>query len=887
MKNKSVPELLAPAGSMDSLKAAVNAGADAVYLAGQSFGARHYAKNFGKVEIEEAVEYAHLRGSKVYITVNTLIKDLELEKIAEYLLWLYQIGLDAVIIQDVGVASLCRNLVPKLDMHASTQMTINTLEEVEWAHEFGFKRVILSREMKLSDVEEIIHNLRKQVELEIFVHGALCYCYSGQCLLSSFIGGRSGNRGRCAQPCRKPYELLNGKKDKYGKPFDLVPLPLKENFILSTRDLSLYNNLDTILDSGVNSLKIEGRMRSPEYVATVVSIYRKALNDLSNGKWTPDLKEDYNLKLAFNRNFTKGHLLETNRDFVMGRETPGNRGLLLGVVSDYNYKNKSALINLKIPFKLEKGDGVVFIHPNSEREYGMIIEQAPQCIDENHTILLNTKKLVSIGSKVYITRDISLIKTAQNIIKSDYTNSIPIDIHIRWDKENKLIIDGEFSGSNGNKHEIHFKSDFKMELAIKNPLSKEQIVNQVKKTGGTPFNVRRIELDYPGDLFTPLSKLNSIRREFINKAEIKLLNDFKPQKNDVASAEERLRVLKQELKTDNKKSSKETLLSNSIIEAQTSIAAYTSSLETIKGALAGGCRHIYFEPFLGEQYHCESPCEVMDTETCQEKIFELILKAKDLCTVKKANLVWKWPSIINPSYIKNITPTMNSLFREDVNEILVGSYGVGWAITNLNPHIKLYSSAGSNVWNYFTVKELSHIFHSLTISNELSKEEISSIIINTRNNELKTSFELIVQGNLESIISKDCLLSNISRQNEAQFWGIKDAKKRVFPIVIDNESRTHILNSVELCLIDYLPYLNNLGFKNVIIDARGKTKDYTKNMITYYKTGFKYLKMNPSDLNYNLIKLKNKIKKISYGGITTGNFIRGLNEDLKYSNSKN
>ena len=206
MAKNYVPELLAPAGSIDALKTAVNAGADAVYISGKKFGARKFATNFTDAEIEEGLIYAKLRGVKVYVTVNTLIKDFQINAVAKYLIWLYKTGADAVIIQDLGIACLANKIVPDLDMHASTQMTIHNIPGVEWASKFGFKRVVLSRELGISEVEEI----RKEtadlgVEIEIFGHGALCYSYSGQCLLSSFIGGRSGNKGMCAQPCRKQY----------------------------------------------------------------------------------------------------------------------------------------------------------------------------------------------------------------------------------------------------------------------------------------------------------------------------------------------------------------------------------------------------------------------------------------------------------------------------------------------------------------------------------------------------------------------------------------------------------------------------------------------------------------------------------------------------------
>lgn len=928
MTQKFVPELLAPAGSMKALKAAVNAGADAVYLSGKNFGARQYAENFSKPEMEEALNYAHLRGLKVYVTVNTLIKEFELEKVAEYLLWLYEAGADALIIQDVGAASVCKELANDLDIHASTQMTINSLEGVIWAHDFGFKRVILSREMKLNQIEEMagaIHEkgIKNKIELEIFAHGALCYSYSGQCLLSSFIGGRSGNRGRCAQPCRKPYEILRGKKDETGKSFDLRSVPLRENYLLSTHDLALYNNLDRVCNLEVNSLKIEGRMRSPEYVALVVCIYRKALDAIASNQseWVPDDKDISRLKLAFNRGFTSGYLLEANEDLVMGREAPGNRGLYLGKVRDYDVKGKTALIgldkrssksgNLKLPI-LETGDGVVFKFPHDElpndEKYGMFIEDKPKYSTKHPAkLILRTKRPVPPGSKIYITRDNSLINAAQNIINRELTSYIPLDLQIDWDKENKPLLKGEFSPFSPNnpghfeeKHshklKILLKAD-QMEIARKNPLSREQIKNQLKKTGGTPFYIRKIDINYPGNLFSPLSNLNKIRRDFINKAEIELLKSYKPPKSHVEPAKNRLRLLRTSLKTresfDGIESQTDMELKTEMepktnLKPKTNLAIYCSSLETIRGALEGECQRIYFEPFLWEYYGRSTPCDAAPEESYGDRIYELILNALELCTPRNVSLVWKWPSIISPIHFKDLgdSQLINSLVEEGLKEIMVDNPGAAHAIVNLNPHIKLSGSSGLNVWNYRTVHELSQTFEALTVSNELSKEEIAAVISNSRKNGINTSFEFLVQGNLESVISEDCLLRPIPAKEQypkEQFWGIRDAKNRIFPVLIDDEGRTHILNSVELCLIDYLPHLCRIGFNHLVIDARGKTRNYARDMVSLYKQGLEYVEMGmeigSSEARPDLRKLKRAAKKLSQGGITSGNFVKGLNEN--------
>ena len=225
-KENRLPEPLSPAGSPEAFRAAVAAGADAVYLSGKRFGARKSAANFTDAELEEAVTYAHCRDIRVYVTINTLIHDRELADVGDYLIRLYSIGVDAVLVQDIGVVALAREIVPSLPLHASTQMTIHSTAGVKWAAEQGFSRVVLARELTLEEITRIARETADSgIGLEVFAHGALCYCYSGQCLLSSVIGGRSGNRGMCAQPCRKPYTLMTGDTDEYGRPKDLHELP--------------------------------------------------------------------------------------------------------------------------------------------------------------------------------------------------------------------------------------------------------------------------------------------------------------------------------------------------------------------------------------------------------------------------------------------------------------------------------------------------------------------------------------------------------------------------------------------------------------------------------------------------------------------------------------
>lgn len=305
-------ELLAPAGSYDIAIAAINAGADAVYLGGENFGARANAENLNTEEIIDVLNYAHLNGRKVYLTINTLLKNKEIHNdLYDFLRPLYENGLDSVIVQDIGVLLFVRNHFPDLKIHASTQMTISGNETVKWLKELGAKRVVLPRELSIDEIKDLKGN---DIEIETFVHGALCYCYSGQCLLSSFIGGRSGNRGRCAQPCRLPYDVI----------YDgMLINEADEKYILSPKDICALYLLPDIIDAGVTSLKIEGRMKKKEYVCGVVSIYRKYLDMILAGEKFKVEESDIKLLMdLFNRHgFNESYYYTKNgRDMISLKE---------------------------------------------------------------------------------------------------------------------------------------------------------------------------------------------------------------------------------------------------------------------------------------------------------------------------------------------------------------------------------------------------------------------------------------------------------------------------------------------------------------------------------------------------------------------------------------
>lgn len=353
-------ELLAPAGSLKTLKAVIHAGADAVYLGGSMFGARAYANNFNEEELLEAIRFGHIHGRKIILAVNTLLKEYELGQLYDYLHPYYEAGLDAVIVQDMGVMEFIKTHFPNLPIHTSTQMTITNVEGARLLKEQGVERVVTAREMSLEEIQRIHDEVG--VELESFIHGALCYCYSGQCLFSSIIGGRSGNRGRCAQPCRLSYEVLQGEKSLTGH--HATP-------ILSLKDMCTLPFLYELADHGVYSFKIEGRMKTPEYAAGVVSIYRKYMDSYLDGSRIPVEKKDIRalLELGNRGGFTNGYYYHHNdSDMLSGESASHNKseGVLQDnirreyVDTELKEKIKGKLIlNKQCPAKIEVQHGKI------------------------------------------------------------------------------------------------------------------------------------------------------------------------------------------------------------------------------------------------------------------------------------------------------------------------------------------------------------------------------------------------------------------------------------------------------------------------------------------------------------------------------------------------
>jgi len=487
-------ELLSPAGNFECLVAAIEAGCDAVYLGGKLFGARAFSNNFTDDELIEAIKYAHLYGVKVYVTVNTLIYEREVDTFLNYVDFLYKNNVDALIIQDIGMMDLIRKTYPNLELHASTQMHIHNIEGVKLVEKLGLKRAVLARETSIDTIKYIKENT--DIELEIFVQGALCISYSGQCLMSSLIGNRSGNRGSCAGSCRQKYNLISeGRKVN------------KDEYIISTKDLCSLETIGNLIDIGVDSFKIEGRMKSPEYVYLVTKIYRKAIDSyLSCGKVNISEEDMKDLKKIFNRKFTKGFLNNTTNDDIINSYRPNHQGIKIGKVIKY----KDNYIDIKLSDDLCINDGIRI------GDEGFIV-----------TSMFNNRKKVEFGKKddivsIYykgsIETNLDALKTTDYLLNKRIDNQInslnrkvlvDVKVEVYKDKNIKLELTDYI-----NKVEVIGNV---VEKSINNPISFERIKEQISKLGNTIYKINNIDIIGDEDIFISIKELNELRREAVDK----------------------------------------------------------------------------------------------------------------------------------------------------------------------------------------------------------------------------------------------------------------------------------------------------------------------------------------------------------------------------------
>jgi len=490
-------ELLSPVGNMKTLYQAIHNGADAVYLGGKNFGARKYSANFTNEELKEAIRYAHLFNVKVYVTVNTIIYENEVKDFLEYIFYLHKINVDALIMQDIGMIKVVKEKFPNLEVHASTQCHNYNDEGISLLKSLGVSRVVLDREMTLEEIK----NLKTDIEKEVFIHGALCVSYSGCCLFSSLNGGRSGNRGECTQCCRLPYALYENNKR----------IDTEGNYLLSTKELNTLDNLKEILDTDIVSLKIEGRMKSPEYVGYVTRLYRKLIDNYYNKEEMIITDEEReNLKLLFNREFTTGYLF--NNSNIMNIKTPNHLGIEIGKVIRVD-KDK---VHIKLTKTLNQEDGIRF----KNKDNGMIVNMLynelgllVNSISEGGVAVVDNKLGVEINDVVLKTIDKKLVDTLNNYEEKKITVDISVLV-----SDNNLVI------TIGDEDENIVESITYVEDAKNMPTDAENIKKSLTKLGDSIYKVNNFNINYNQNIFIPISKLNEIRREMLIKLDEKRIN---------------------------------------------------------------------------------------------------------------------------------------------------------------------------------------------------------------------------------------------------------------------------------------------------------------------------------------------------------------------------
>ena len=717
-------ELLAPVGDWDCLKAAVQNGADAVYFGVEQFNARMYAKNFNIDDMKQVINYCKLRNVKTNLTLNTLIKNCEFENAIDLVKEAYVAGIDAIIVKDFGLAKYLIDNFPHLPIHASTQMTVHNLQGVLELEKLGFDRVVLSRELSCEEIEYICKNCN--VEIETFIHGALCICYSGQCLFSSVVGGRSGNRGKCAGPCRLPYELISENNSTHEIK------TINKGYLLSTKDLCGIAYIPRLIQAGVKCFKIEGRMKRPEYVATVTRIYRKYIDMFQNtNEFNIDEKDINDLMQVFNRGgFSNGHLDSKHNSSLIFQEKPSNMGLYLGTIKKYN-SNKGH-ITLQLEEDLDLGDSISVSNESSKYLVSelMIKNDNHKHISSGTEVTIGRMKgNIKVGDKVYKISSKSLSDFAKSSYDNCENKKIPLNCNITI-KKNTPIKMKISTNKNTCYNELYSNicvedvSNMIPIDALKTPISVERVVKQISKTSNTPFYFENITVLLDDGLYVPsISTLNELRRSTLEKVEQEILNRAKRSLPHIQNI------------------SKKTI-------------TYIPSMEHPKIAL------FFRNLFLDFDY----------SKLDKEKINRIYLPLKILANKKYVDIITSLsenfdiyiyiPTIIKTNY-KNVALNL-------IEQILFAYNIKGFILSNiadfelLKKYQKDYEFIGNyslNVFNNNSIDEYKKIgLNRITLSRELHQETIKEIISSS-----SIDTEMIIYGNLPLMASSYCFLGKTNK----------------------------------------------------------------------------------------------------------------------------
>lgn len=732
-------ELLVPVGNWESLEIAVKSGADAVYLAGKKFGARAFADNFTDTEMQDAIKYCHLYGVKIYVTVNTLVFESELEDVKKYIGFLHINGVDAVIVADVGLIAWIHDKYPNLEIHASTQVHNTNQEGIDYLTSLGVKRVVLAREMSLGEIEAI-----NGVEKEVFIHGALCVCYSGQCLFSSLVMERSGNRGACAQPCRLPYKL---KKD------DQI-LELDSEYLLSPKELNTTTYFDAIMRSDIYSLKIEGRMKSSFYVGCVTRLYRTLIDSYyQTGKCVVDNDILNDLKVIFNREYTKGFLFSASNQELMNTHSPNHLGVNIGRVERVDNK----YIYIALNRDLAQGDGIRFLNNGNGMIINYLYDKKWNLISkgfEKEVVLVDKKYGVSVGDIVNKTLDIAVRDKYLNVFDKKIPVSLRFSAHASSGME-LVLSDGvrEVMICYGN-----------VEVARTQSITEESITKQLSKFGGTPFSLENIELDLDDNLFISIKDINEIRRRALDS----LREQRENQKRDVVVGDENT-------------------IYHGNVDEKINVTVLVRNQEQLEAAISANVARIYV------------------TDRC------LYEKNKHL-----DNVLFRTYRVGNDYRERGLITELGAIKNGGIGDYFL------------------------NVTNHHTINELSKYVDVVTLSPELSDEEIEIIM---RYYKGRANLEVIVSSHLELMVMKYCPLNlNVNKDAvclacmENNKYYLVDRFDKEYPLLMEAKKHiTHILNYKRTWRKTSIGLYKKWGINNYRIELLDENKEQALQIIEEVK----------------------------------------------------
>lgn len=821
MKNKV--EVLAPAGSFGSMQASFKAGADAVYMGGRRFGARAYAENPEDDDLLRAIDYAHLRGKRLYLTVNTLVKESELQDLYDYLKPLYVHGLDAVIVQDLGVLNMVTRCFPDLPVHISTQMSLTTGEAVK---QFGknVTRVVPARELTIKEIEEFKKSAG--LELEVFVHGALCYSYSGQCLLSSACGDRSGNRGRCAQPCRKMYEVSgDGKK-----------------YILSPKDICTLDRIPDLIEAGVDSFKIEGRMKSPVYACGVAEIYRKAVDlyyKLGRAGYYKYIKdhntewESQRVRLAdlFNRGgFSEGYAFEKTGSKMMSVDRPNHEGVYVGEAVIRN-----GFAELKLEQPVFQGD-VLEIRSDLRKDwysYTTPVEHSKNSTlrfkafagasrrtrgegkkegtgkPEGRERFDGISKTEGARVKVYRLRCEQLIQelTEKYVESKDY---VTVNGNMYLTHGSEVVLNVETSKEHPLTGKCYSVTALGTEVseAINAPLSEEAVVSKVARSGDSDFEFDEFNIEITGRPFLAKSALGAIRRDAFVMLENEILADFRRDDLRIVPYEDYLQLDEADLKIEEAKEN-----GLEIVVFTTSVEQYKSSVSSVYADEIA----IDMDAPIFEYFMSNADDVINHIHEAGKKLFirtNHIADKHNLLTLK--NLVDKYSDAIRGYYVRNLSAA--DVVKESIGNNSVEIYA--------DKNLYCANSEGSK---WFA----EHDFTGCTYPAEFTGKEISQIYSETRKYAHALDFEICVYGREELMISRQCIKNSLGRCNHKPQWlQIVSDDGQVYPVYTDCAScKNRVYASEPLDLSEKAGEVRACGVDKIRLEFTDETGEQTKKVL--------------------------------------------------------